>query len=875
MAVSAGTGAPAPAEGGPSSGESGGRVDYFISHADPDSSWAEWVAATLLGAGFSVELGVWDWTAGTSFVAAMNRALGRAGRMIALASPEYFARTWSSAQLHPAFVQRAHDEGFLVPVLVRPCGPGEYPPLLEPLIRIELAGLDEAAARDELLERLAGPRRPPAGTTIPFPGRAPGTPMTRSPSGLPAVFPGRLPPVWGPVPARNLFFTGRDRLLADLNDRPPIGWPPIVRASRTALQGIGGVGKTQLAVEYAWRHAGDVDLVWWVDAETPTGLAAGLAGLATALGVGAGDVPERAAAALAELGRRQNWLLVYDNATDPTALAVMLPPTSGRLLVTCRDQALRRIVGDVLAVTEFTRGESIELLRRHVPELPDPAADRLADALGDLPLAIDQAGAFLAATGMDTATYQPLLAEQPQLLLADDTPHHQGLAATVSAAYDRLRAEDPFAAVLLDQLAFLAPEPVQLAAVPSGDIEPIPGALLVADPLTTHTALEAISRYALARRTGTTVQVHRLVHALLRARLSAAEARQALGGAIALLGAVARGNAENPAAWPVYAALTPHVIAVSSRFPESGEITEPDPFRRLLDATCWYLFNAGQYSAAQVLADATHARWTRTLGPDHAHCLTIATTLAASLGEQGDHVGARSLDDDTLARRRRLLGDDHRHTLRSASNLAVRLAALGNHQAAKALDEDTLARRRRTLGDDHRDTLISANNLAIRLAALGDHQAARSLDEDTLARRRRLLGPDHPETLTSANNLANRLAALGYLEEAVELNGDTLARRQRVLGHDHPDTLRSASNLESRLQPEPDSRQPADRVTAPPFPAPSPFGQPGISGYGIPSGPPVLGHPGHGQANSAHFAARLWRKARSRIASRRGSRGSA
>ncbi|MDT3446034.1 FxSxx-COOH system tetratricopeptide repeat protein [Pseudofrankia sp. BMG5.37] len=777
--------------GRPSPGEIADRVDFFVSHAGPDSDWAEWVAATLENAGYSVELDMWDWTAGTSVVTAANRALRRAGRVLVLASPDYFAHSATSAQFDAAFIRQQQElEGALVPVLVRRCTPDEYPPLLKPLLSIDLTDLDETAAKARLLKQLATPRHPPTGTMVPFPSRTTSSTTGDAATAPTVVFPGRLPPVWGPVPARNLFFTGREGLLAELHDRLAAG--PV---AMTALQGFGGVGKTQLAVEYVWRYAGDFGLVWWVDAETSTALTSGLAALATVLGIGAGDLANRAAAARAELGRRQDWLLVYDNAADPAALAALLPPTSGRLIVTCRDEGLRRVVADVLGVGEFAREESIQLLHRHVPELPEHDAHQLAEALGNLPLAIDQAGAFLATTGMDTVTYLQVLADQPRSLLAQDTPHHPGLAATVSAAYTRLAAEQPLAAALLRVLAFLASEPIPLAARPLSNVTPVPGALLVADALTTHTAVAAISRFALARRTGAALRIHQLVQALLRAHVPAEQAHDVFAAALNLLGTVVQGDAGDPAAWPAYATLTPHVAAAAERLSATECPPEPDRFRWLLIYTCWYLVHSGQSHAARPLLEPAQSRWRTALGPDHPDSLAAATALAAVLDALGELQAARELDEDTLARRQRLFGDEHPDTLASTNNLANRLSKLGDYPAARKLNEDVVARMRRLHGDDHPDTLGAAHNLAATLSDLGDHRTARSLDEDTWTRRRQTLGDDHPVTLASANNLAKDLAALGDHQAARELGEDTLERRRRVLGADHPETLSTASNL--------------------------------------------------------------------------------
>jgi hypothetical protein len=229
---------------------SGRGTDFFISHAGRDTAWAEWLAWQLQRAGYTVELDVWDWAPGEDFVARMQQALARADRLLAVCTEAYFASAFGGAELRAAFAQRA--AGRIVPVLVEPV---HLPPLYAPLIHLDLTGLDEATAAARLRSRLAG-GRPTAAPPFPRAGPAP----TDKPG-----FAGVLPKVWR-VPPRNPCFTGRDSMLAKLRRRLHAGEATLVVQ---ALYGLGGVGKTQLALEYAHRFAADYDLVWWIDAELP------------------------------------------------------------------------------------------------------------------------------------------------------------------------------------------------------------------------------------------------------------------------------------------------------------------------------------------------------------------------------------------------------------------------------------------------------------------------------------------------------------------------------------------------------------------------------------------------------------------------------
>ena len=813
----------------------GDRADFFVSHAGADRAWAEWVAWQLTDAGYTVELDAWDWAVGQNFMLAMSDALARCDRVLALFSPAYFERPrytteeWTAALVHVP----GTGQGRLVPVRVENMPAEDMPAVLRPLIFCDLVGLDAAEARRVLLEAVQGPRRPD-GEPV-FPGR--GTPGgLRKLGGAGPRLPGSVPRVWN-LPARNPGFTGRDGLLVAVRERLLAGDKAVVQA----FQGMGGVGKTQLAIEYAYRFAGAYDLAWWVNAEQAGLIGDQFAALGAALGcvqAGAGVEAVRAAV-LGELRERGRWLLVFDNAENPADITGWLPGGGGHVLITSRERTWAEVAAPV-EVDVLARDESVALLQDRVAGLGAADADRLAAQLGDLPLAVAQAAGFMAETGMPAAQYLDLLRTQAGKLLDQAAPgssYPRSLAAATRLTADRLDRDDPAAAQLASVCAFLAPEPIPEDLFTSAPGE-LPGELAAraADPLAWRQTLAHLARQSLARIDQRGLVMHRLTQAILRDRLTAEQAAATRACTEAILAAANPGDPANPVTWPRWAQLMPHLLAADLA------ATGSPGLRWMACNACWYLLARGdtrtahdlatdlrqhwrdrlgddhentratalylawalramgRYAEARELDEDTLARCRRVLGEDHPNTLGSANNLAIDLRNLGEYQAARELDEDTLARRRRVLGEDHPDTLASASNLAVDLRNLGEYQAARELDEDTLARRRRVLGDDHPDTLSSANNLAVDLRDLGEYQAARELDEDTLARYRRVLGDDHPDTLASANNLAVDLRNLGEYQAARELDEDTLARRRRVLGDDHPDTLRSANNLAADLR---------------------------------------------------------------------------
>jgi transcriptional regulator with XRE-family HTH domain len=480
-----------------------------------------------------------------------------------------------------------------------------------------------------------------------------------------------MPGVWN-IPARNPGFTGRDDLLAEVRERLLAGDKAVVQA----LHGMGGVGKTQLAAEYAHRFAGTYDLAWWINAEQGGLIGDQVAALGLALGCvqpGAGTEAVRVAV-LAELRHRGRWLLVFDNAEDPADVAPWLPGGSGHVLITSRQRGWDEVAAPV-AVDVLARAESVAILQARVSMLSGTDADKLAAELGDLPLAIAQAAGFMADTGMTADEFMVLLRTRAGQLLAQGAPgsYPRSRAAATGLMADQLARQDPAAAELASVCAFLAPEPIPESLFTDAvSVLPSELAARAADPLAWRQTLSNLTRQSLVRIDHRGLQMHRLTQAILRDRLTLAQATATRKYTEAMLAASDPGDMGlNPVTWPQWARLTPHVLAADLA------VTDTAALRELAGHTCWYLLERGDTRTAHDLASSLHQHWRDRLGEDHPHTLTAAHYLARTLLEMGRHAESRDLNHDTLARRRRILGHDHPDTLASAHNLAADLHALG------------------------------------------------------------------------------------------------------------------------------------------------------------------------------------------------------
>ncbi len=756
---------------------SGRGTDFFISHAGRDTGWAEWLAWQLQQAGYRVELDVWDWAPGEDFVARMAAALERADRLLAVCTEAYFTSAYGGAELRAAFAQQS--AGRIVPVLVEPV---TLPPLYATLIHLDLTGLDEATAAARLRSRLAAGRPTSA---PPFPRAGPAS--TDKPG-----FAGALPAVWK-VPPRNPRFTGRDGMLTELRRRLRTGETTL---AVQALYGLGGVGKTQLAIEYAHRFAADYDLAWWIDAEQAVLVPDQLSGLAARLDLPAGPtVADTVDRLLAELARRPRWLLVFDNAERPADVAAYRPAGAGHVLITSRSPGWGAL-GGRLEVDVLTRGETIAMLRARIPALGEELADELAAELGDLPLAAAQAVGYLEQTDLPPADYlRRFRASRATLLARGEVVGYSGrIDTTWALSLERLRGEDPAAVRLLKLAAFLAPEPIPLALF--GDHAELldePLHTTAADPDALADTIGALVGYSLARRHPDGFQLHRLLQAAIRYQLPSQEQRATAERAVALLAAACPGDPENPSSWTAYAQLAPHVLATAPLGDHSSA------GRHLVLDTARFLHAKGDSRGSRAVCEPLLDRWRAILGPDHPDTLTAASTLTLALAQLGEAELARAVGEDTLQRSRRVLGPDHPTTLWAAAALIQILNQRGEAKPARALSEDTLQRCRRAFGPNHATTLGVAGALALALMSLGEAKPACALSEDTLQRCRRVLGLDHPTTLWAAAALTLALTQLGEEELARALGEETLQRGRRALGPNHVITLWAASTLTHAL----------------------------------------------------------------------------
>jgi len=588
---------------------------------------------------------------------------------------------------------------------------------------------------------------------------------------------------------RPVFLAGREELLAGLDARLEGrgGGPGVV-----VLCGLGGAGKTSVAVEYAYRQAGGCGVVWQLAAEDPAGLAAGFAELAAHLGAGGGDAVGRVHAVLA---RRDDWLLVLDNVPDPGSVRGLVPPAGGgRVVIT--SQFASWPGRQVLEVPVLDRAVAAGFLLDRTGAAgaaEEAAALELAGELGGLPLALEQAGAYMQASGRTVAEYLGLFRARRAELLdrGDPAGYDRRVTTTWSLAFAGLGGAGP-AAGLLRLVACCAAEDIPLGlllrpGVAAGDVDAVVGPLLVPlldDELARDEAVAGLRRFSLiSAPRGGLVSVHRLVQAITMAQLPPEEAEAWRRAAAVVIGAALPGDPYDPGCWPVFAALLPHAQAGL------------DPASDGMDQVARYLGASGSYAAALAVQQQILHAEEETLGVEHHETLTARANLAHWTGAAGDVAGARDQYAALLPVRERASGAEHPETLTARANLAYYTGAAGDAAGARDQFAALVPVRERVLGAEHPRTLTARANLASWTGDAGDPAGARDQFAALLPVRQRVSGAEHPDTLTDRADLASWTGDAGDPAGARDQFAALLPVRQRVLGAEHPETLTARANL--------------------------------------------------------------------------------
>jgi len=612
---------------------------------------------------------------------------------------------------------------------------------------------------------------------------------------------------------RNQYFTGRKAELDALG-------AALTQDGAAALSGLGGVGKTQIALTYAWdNHDAYPGGTFWITATSENDLLSGYAALAEPelLSLLVNRKTEKNLQAVADAVRarlaheERPWLVVFDNADDPSILKPFIPANPhGRVIITSKAQNFAPLnVRCVVGVKEMIPNDGRDFLlarvtrdeRAHTPD-EVAAAENLAKELGYFPLALEQAGAYIAAMHTTFRQYLSAYHRQRLRLLGRRKPeagdYRETVATTWRMSFREVRRASKAAADALAFSAFLAPDgiPFELLILGAPHLgRRIAAALLGAadEPGRVNELLEPLTRFSLIRVDGGNwiYAVHRLVQEVTRWRMGGAECRtwaertvRAVNAAFPLI------EFEN---WRQCDRLLPHAQAACELV--VSQLILSREAGRLLNQTAYRLDDRAQHAEAEPLYGRALEIRQKVLGPEHPDTATSLDNLAGLYDSQGRYAEAEPLHRRALEIGEKALGPEHPHTATSLNNLAELYRAQGRYAEAEPLYQRALGIRHKVLGPEHPDTATSLNNLAELYRAQGRYAEAEPLHQRAVAIDEEVHGPDHPDVATSLNNLAAVYHAQGRLADAEPLFRRALEIREKMLRPEHPHTASSLNNV--------------------------------------------------------------------------------
>jgi tetratricopeptide (TPR) repeat protein len=622
--------------------------------------------------------------------------------------------------------------------------------------------------------------------------------------------------VWNIPYLRNDYFTGREEILEQLHTRFKANNATAL-TQRHAMSGLGGIGKTQTAVEYAYRYHEDYQAVLWARAESHEALTSSFVEIAALL-----DLPQKneqdqtitVQAVKHWLQNNSGWLLILDNADEPQIVHEFLPTKfDGHILLTTRAQALGGLAQRI-EVDTFTPELSVLFLLRRATLIdahgalkqasPEDrkVATKISEELGGLPLALDQAGAYIEETKCNLAKYLECYQIQRARLLkrrGSNSDYPASVATTWSLSFERVE-QNAVAADLLRLCAFLAPD-----AIPEEII--IKGASYLGEHLQAvledqgllDEAIGILRAYSLIHRDPVekTLSIHRLVQAVLRDAMPAEETKLWAERTVLAVNAVFPHPREF-AQWLICERYLPHAQACYGLMTQDQmSLSEVAGF---LTKIGWYLRERGQYQEAEAPLQQALTLREQNLGSEHLDTALSLSVLGLLYHAQGQYEQAEPLYVRALSIYEKQLGANHPSTATSLNNLAGLYRSQGKDAQAEPLYVRALSIYEKQLGANHPNTATCLNNLALLYNNQGKYAQAEPLYVQALSIYEKQLGANHPNTATCLNNLATLYKSQGKYAQAEPLYLRALSIRQQKLGETHPDTRAVQQSYASLLR---------------------------------------------------------------------------
>lgn len=589
---------------------------------------------------------------------------------------------------------------------------------------------------------------------------------------------------------RNPFFTGRvedlKRLRTSLCEE---GAGAITQKSVSAVHGLGGIGKTGMAVEYAYEYRKHYDHIWWVKAENKEGIETGYSDFARKLKLPEAIEHEQRLVieAVREwLNNHSEWLLIFDNAEEKEDLNGFLPnDNKGHIIITSREPDWAGVAATI-GIEELEEKSAVELLlKRSEREGEEEDAKKLAETLGHMPLMLEQAGAYIAIQKITIAKYSELFKKERAALMAKGKPadYPYDVGATWKIAFDDIRANRPSALGLINVLAFLAPDDIPR--------------FLFEDTVEFGEDIEALQHFSLITVTEENFSIHRLVQYVIQDSFGDEEKKKWAEKAVKLV----NDNLPDPEFenWPDFDKLLAHAVAVATHSEELG--IAPEEAGNLFNMAGLYLDDRGQYQEAKDHFERTLAILISAFGEERPNVAAVIDNLGAVLRKMGNFTESKDHHERAIKIKEKILQPDDPGIANSLGNLGNVLTELEEYKEAKDSFKRALVIYRKEYGEEHPYVAKTLSNLGNVSGYMGDLDQSVEYHAQALAMGKIIYPPHHPDLATSMMNLGLAYVRQEKYSEAKDHLVQALAIFRKSLGEEHPRTQRCIGNLE-RLQKE-------------------------------------------------------------------------
>jgi tetratricopeptide (TPR) repeat protein len=621
------------------------------------------------------------------------------------------------------------------------------------------------------------------------------------------------PRVWNLPYSRNPFFTDREEILELLRANYTENRASLLPRQAQAVGGLAGIGKTQIVTEYAYRYQQEYEYILWTKAATHETLVADFLTLANLLQLPAENGQNQyfvVEAVKLWLLTHTRWLLILDDIDDLELVHTFLPSRgSGHILLTTHLQTVSGIAKRIEVVHMTPEEGALFLLRRANIIEPDAQLDRVSEAdrtqalaiselLGGLPLALDQAGAYIEETASSLSDYMTLYSTQRTALLRERgtfaIDHPESVATTWSLSFAKLKTLNPATVELLRFLAFLHPDAIPEEIITEGAselgviLEPI-----ASNPFSLNAVIRELLRYSLIRRNPSvkTLSMHHLLQVILKDEMD--EAMQRLWAERAVRAVNRVFSHVEFATWERCQRSLAHAQACAILI-DQWQLAFPEA-TRLVHHTGYYLYERGEYTDAEPFLQQALTIQERILDPQHPDIATTLHDLALLHRAQGKYAQAEPLYLHAIELQKQVLGPSHSSVVTSLNDLAGLYRAQGKFVEADQLYQQALSLREQALGSEHPSVAESLDDFAGLYNDQGKYNQAESMLQRALSIREQALGPQHPQVAMNLNDLALVYNKQKKYAQAEPLYQRALALREQILGSQHPDVATSLNNL--------------------------------------------------------------------------------